>query len=158
MDMATDVKRKMTDAEIADAWAKITIKIWRDNLVKMKLLHTNQLWQSFVEQVVSQANGDLTKIEFAFRYYGRFLDMGVGRGTPIGSVRENRTSRFLEGKMIGNRRVPKKWYSRALAAEVFRLKEITQEEYGFRGRLAIVENMDDNAISFFEKKNGISNK
>ena len=136
----------MSDAQIADAWAKITIKIWRQNIVKMKLINTNQLFQSFVENVISAANGDLLKIEFAFKYYGKFSDMGVGRGSKIGDIKENRTSRHLEGKMLGNRRMPRKWYSKTFTAEVLRLKEILENQYGIRAQLTIAENLDDNSI------------
>ena len=144
--MASNVKEKMSDAQIADAWAKITIKIWRQNIVKMKLINTNQLFQSFVENVISAANGDLLKIEFAFKYYGKFSDMGVGRGSKIGDIKENRTSRHLEGKMLGNRRMPRKWYSKTFTAEVLRLKEILENQYGIRAQLTIAENLDDNSI------------
>jgi len=142
-------EKQLTKAQIADAWAKFTVKDWRDKLTKLKAVHTSGLWQSFVENVIAQANGDVIKIEFAFKYYGKFIDMGVGKGVPIGGVKENTTSRKLEGKMLGNRRRPKKWYSKTLAHEVKRLGEIMAENYAHTGALMIkenIENVADNSI------------
>ena len=136
-------EKQITQAQVADAWAKITVKVWRDKLVKLKAVKSSQLWQSFVSNVISQANGDVIKIEFAFKYYGKFIDMGVGRGVPIGGVKENATSRKLEGKMLGNRRKPRKWYSKTLSHEVKRLSEIMEYEYGHLAALQIKEAIEN---------------
>jgi hypothetical protein len=127
--MANDLKQKIDNPQIAKAWADITIKNWRERLVNLHAVRSSRLWSSFVDNVIAQSNGDLTKIEFTFLYYGRFVDMGVGRGTGIGGVRDNASSRRLVGKMVGNRRKPKKWYSKTLAHEVMRLSEITGKKY-----------------------------
>ena len=140
-------EKKLTSAQVADQWAQITVKVWRDKLTKLKAVHSSQLWQSFVNNVVSSAGGDLIKIEFAFRYYGKFIDMGVGKGVPIGGVKESSTSRRLEGKMLGNRRKPRKWYSKTFAHEVKRLSEIMAQEYARASVLTITENIADNSIA-----------
>ena len=148
--METDLKSKINNPEIAKAWADITIKIWRQKLIKVGAVRTNHLWQSFLRNVVDQASGDIVKIDFGFLYYGKFVDMGVGRGTGIGGVKENASSRRLIGKMVGNKRKPKKWYSKTLAAEVMRLSEILGTSYA-NGTAALIkediQNMADNSIS-----------
>jgi hypothetical protein len=35
-------------------------------------------------KVIAGAAGNVDLIEFAFKYYGNFLDMGVGKGTGLG--------------------------------------------------------------------------
>jgi hypothetical protein len=75
---------KLSQQEIAQAWAKITIIRWRTKMRNLKVLSSGELYRSFVFNVVSSAQGDLTKIEFAFNYYGKFVDMSVGKGTTIG--------------------------------------------------------------------------
>jgi hypothetical protein len=132
-------EKQLTKAQVADAWAKFTIKEWRSKLTKLKAADSGQLWMSFVSNVINQANGDVLKIEFAFKYYGKFVDMGVGKGVPIGGVKEAATARRLEGKMLGNRRKPRKWYSKTLSHEVKRLAEIMAEEYGHTAALQIKE-------------------
>jgi hypothetical protein len=48
--------------------------------------------------------------------------------------------------MLGNRRRPKKWYSKTFHAEVMKLSEIFAKEYGHRGVIAITENVSDKSI------------
>lgn len=134
----TDIKEQL---ELVSGWAKVTIAAWRENIVKLKIGNTQDLYRSFVEQVINQANGDKLKIEFAFKYYGKFVDMGVGKGVKIGDVKENSTSRRLEGKMTGNRRRAKKWYTKELRHQVLRLEELLSEKYGRQVQNMITENL-----------------
>ena len=146
--MSTD--KNPTRKQIAEDWAKITVKVWRSNLVKLKAVRSNRLWQSFVADVISKADGDPVKVKFAFLYYGKFVDMGVGRGTKIGGVKENTTSRRLNGKMLGNRRKPRKWYNKALTHESYRLAELLGQSYASTIATEIVsgiENAADNSIA-----------
>jgi hypothetical protein len=145
--MAGDIKDKINNPEIAKAWADITIKRWRQRLVKLSAIQSNHLWQSFARDVIEQANGDIAKIVMTFLFYGRFIDMGVGRGTKVGGVRENAANRKIVGKMLGNRRKPKKWYSKTLAAEVMRLTEIMGKSYADGTGAIIKEGIEMNSIS-----------
>ncbi len=99
---------KLSDHEIADAWAKITIIKWKKKLAINKVGNSGTLLQSFQYNFLASAQGNVLKITLLFEYYGRFVDMGVGRGVKIGDVKESATSRRLSGKMPGNRRRPKK--------------------------------------------------
>ena len=136
----------MDEKQIADAWAKITIKRWQKKIQGLKIGESGELARSFLYDVVASAQGDVLKIDFAFRYYGKFVDMGVGKGVKIGQVKENQDSRKLEGKMLGNRRRPKKWYSKTFAAEAMKLGEIMAKEFGRRGTVVISENINDRSI------------
>jgi len=134
------------ERQIADAWAKITIKRWQKKIQGLKIGETGELTRSFLFDVIASAQGDVLKIDFAFKYYGKFVDMGVGKGVKIGQVKENQDSRKLEGKMLGNRRMPKKWYSKTFAAEAMQLGEIMAKEFGRRGAVVISENINDRSI------------
>ena len=61
------------------AWADIVLKEF-DNKVRMLRIHDGELVRSFVTHVLWHAGGNLQRVEFAFAYYGKFVDMGVGRG------------------------------------------------------------------------------
>jgi hypothetical protein len=139
-------KRKLSTIEIADSWAFYTIKIWKEKIQKLRVGHSGKLESSFLKDVIGTPAGGVISIQFSFLYYGKFVDMGVGKGTKIGDVNENKTSRRLEGRMLGNRRRPKKWYGKTFYAEVATLKEILVKEYAHKGVLQIVENLDDNSI------------
>ena len=75
-----------------------------------------------------------------------FPDGSALTNPSIGQVKENQDSRKLEGKMLGNRRRPKKWYSRTFAAEAMKLGEIMAKEFGRRGTVVISENINDRSI------------
>lgn len=105
-----------------NAWAKIVIQIWKQRMIKERIgfydrkytpAHT-LLMESFVHHVNTQSNGDVQFIEFMFNLYGRFVDMGVGRNTPIGN------SGNL-GQPLKRKRKP--WYSAAWFLEVKKLQE-----------------------------------
>ena len=137
---------KLSEREIAEAWAKITIIKWKKKLASNKIGDTGTLLKSFKYNVLASAQGNVLKITLLFEYYGSFVDMGVGKGVKIGDVKESAASRKLSGKMLGNRRRPKKWYSKTFHAEVMKLSEIFAKEYGHRGVVAITENLSDKSI------------
>jgi hypothetical protein len=139
-------KKKLTILECADAWAFFTIKIWKEKLQKFHIRRSGRLETSFSKHLSGTPEGENIVVKFQFLYYGKFVDMGVGRGTSTGGVRENKTSRALQGKMLGNRRFPKKWYGRTFFAEVATLKEILAREYAHKGAVRVVENIGDNSI------------
>jgi hypothetical protein len=136
----------LSEYEIAQAWAKITILKWKRKMARMNVSHSGTLLNSFKYNVLASAQGDVLKVTFLFEYYGRFVDMGVGKGVKIGDIKESLTSRKLSGKMLGNRRRPKKWYSKTFHAEVMKLSELFAKEYGHRGVLAITESVSDKSI------------
>lgn len=138
---------KLSEREIAEAWAKITIVKWKKKLASNKIGDTGTLLKSFKYNVLASAQGNVLKISLLFEYYGRFVDMGVGKGVKIGDVKESATSRRLSGKMLGNRRRPKKWYSKTFHAEVMKLGEIFAKEYAHRGVLVITENTSDKSLT-----------
>lgn len=119
------------------AWADIVIQIWLDKVEKLRMNYSYQLSDSFVNHVVSHANGNVAKIEFAFNYYGKFVDMGVGKGVTLEDVGNPNTTRK-----------PKPWYSRTFYAEVKKLTEILAQKYARKGVLTVIENIDDNALKW----------
>lgn len=123
------------------AWADIVIQIWLDKIEKLRIYYTYQLADSFVNHIISHANGDVRRIEFAFNYYGKFVDMGVGRGVSLEDVQDP-----------GNRRRPKPWYSKTFFSEVQKLRYLFAEKYARKAVIAIIENVDDNAAVWNERK------
>lgn len=128
--MSENLDRNLT----IQAWADIVITIWLNKIDQLKIYSTYQLADSFTNHVISHSNGDIAKIEFAFNYYGKFVDMGVGKGVTIDDV----------GSPNANRK-PRPWYSRTFYAEVKKLATILAEKYARKGALIIIENIDDNA-------------
>ena len=123
-----------TKYQVLQRWAEIVIEVWQEKINQLGIGSSDNLVDNFYHHVVSNANGDIAKIEFAFHYYGKFVDMGVGKGIPLGVAGLN------------NKRVAKKWYSPSFAHQVKRLAEIMAEKYAEEGVLTITENTDDNAL------------
>lgn len=71
------------------AWAEMMVEIWREKANAYEIHHTGNLVNSFAFDVFVASGGEVDKITHAFLYYGRFVDMGVGRGVPLDKVRES---------------------------------------------------------------------
>lgn len=115
------------------AWADIVIQNWIDKIYKLQIYHSRtllrELAEDFALHITSNAGGNPDLIEFAFRYYGKFVDMGVGKGVPLGRV--------------DTQRKPKKWFSPTFYAELNQLSAILADKYAFKGTLAITQTFDD---------------
>ena len=142
------VKPKLSILETVDWWAFYTVRIWQEKITtKFQIGQSGHLENSFSHKTTGHGEDENIKVMFQFLYYGKFVDMGVGRGTDISKVRDNKTSRMLEGKMLGNRRVAKKWYSKTLFAETATLKEIMAREFAHKGCIRVVEAFHDVSIN-----------
>ena len=112
----------ITDKEVTvRAWAEIVLNMWRDRLVMLKAWDSGELYHSLENTLFSAAGGDVDKIEFAFKLYGIFVDMGVGREFSQGNPGDLGFAPARERK---------RWYSGIFYREVMRLREILIEKYG----------------------------
>ncbi len=133
-----------TDLNITvDAWADIVIDNWLDRISKLGIGYSSVLEQG-IDVQVSKSSNLPSKVEFTFPYYGKFVDMGVGKGVKLEDVKSG-GSDYRAG-VGGHRRKPKGWYSKVFYSEVAKLTGILAEKYGKLGALTIVENVDDNAL------------
>lgn len=127
--------------ETLEAWAGITLKRWWKKIDTMGIGKTGALRRSLKYHVTTSAGNDHFKIEFFYAWYGKMVDMGVGNGTKVGQVRENKTSRNLEGRHTGNRRRAKAWKSPTFYAEASTLNAILMEKYGRKTLLNLKEEL-----------------
>ncbi|GAB2571668.1 hypothetical protein [Spirosoma areae] len=86
-----------------------------------KKSRTNALRRTWYQSVSEGAGIDKVMIQFLL--YGRFLDMGVGRGT---SHTDRLVARQLKIGQVGRTRKP--WYSKRKSYEIKRLREILAEQ------------------------------
>jgi hypothetical protein len=117
-------------------WGKYTLERFQKAIMKYNVGVTGELAKSFVFRVIATSGGSVLAAEIKFRYYGRFVDMGVGNGVRIEDVK-NHSSQAQRAQMqlihnTGDLRKPKKIYSRPLAGQVKKLAELMQEHYGIR--------------------------
>ncbi len=115
------------------AWADIVIKNWLRKITELDIGSSGELFDSFTNNVLANANGVPERIELSHIYYGIMVDMGVGKGVSYGTNYE-----------VQSRRRKKPWRSKQLFAQVIRLAEILQEKYGMIANAVIKENLDEN--------------
>jgi len=116
-----------------ESWADIVIKMWKRKIIQLNIGKTGALFDSLQYEIISHAGGDPARIDFMYKYYGRFVDMGVGREMSVGNQGEVNTSRK-----------PKKWYSAVMFSQVKRLSEILKQKYNIIGASVISENIIEN--------------
>jgi hypothetical protein len=116
-----------------EAWAKIVIERWELQMARAGVRGTGKLLNSFMYTIHSQANGNPELIQFAFNYYGKFVDMGVGRGVTLESVG------------VSNRK-PKPWYSKVFWSQFQKLKELMVEKYKIKSTMSIITEIEKNDL------------
>ncbi|MGN8055634.1 hypothetical protein ACTJKN_05125 [Pedobacter sp. 22163] len=115
--------------QLVDAWLDILIDKFHDALDFYEIGKLDgELWKSIVGHVI-QSNGDVNSVIVKFMQYGRFVDMGVGRGMTKGYKSELGASNFArnrndQGQLHKFNRKAKPWYSKTKYREIARLREI----------------------------------
>lgn len=116
-----------------EAWAKIVIERWELQMARAGVRGTGKLLNSFMYTIHSQANGNPELIQFAFNYYGKFVDMGVGRGVTLETVETTN-------------RKPKPWYSKVFWGQFQKLKELMVEKYQIKSTMSIITEIEKNDL------------
>jgi hypothetical protein len=122
-----------------EAWAKITVERW---IKKMDALgvgssgdSTGALKNSFVHTIYTEANGDPNRIQFAFEWYGKMVDYGVGSGVSI----ENRDTMLASGL---TKRVKKPWFM-ALYKELEILRHLLEEKNALKVERFLIQKFEE---------------
>ncbi|MDB4919855.1 hypothetical protein [Mucilaginibacter sp.] len=119
-------------AATVNGWAEVVIDRFHQAMDDYEIGKLDgALWSSFAYELV-QANGNVDKVIFKFKQYGRFLDMSVGRGVPIGArgTAAFTRSRNDNGQLKHYGRKPKPWYSKTKTREIGILRTILVRDYG----------------------------
>lgn len=109
-----------------DRWAKLTIEKWQEQLTAQNIGVSFELKRSFENEVRTSAQG-AAEIALKFRMYGRFRDMGVGRGLKANeraSNSANRSGRRAGANVSAYGHRPKKWLNKIAAHQTYRLSEL----------------------------------
>lgn len=131
------------------AWANVTIARFKEALKKEGIEeYSRDLLESLMAEM-SRTGGDIEQVIFKFKGYGRFVDMGVGRGVAVGSrgTEAFKKKRNADGKLKSYGRTKKPWYSKTKTREVAILRELLVKEFGVK-TLAEIEN----GLTFINKE------
>ncbi len=127
---------KPIETTIAE-WLTIAVERFQSSIKANKIGVTQKLFNSFVTNIFQNSGGSISKVEIAFLFYGRYVDMRVGNGTPLGAKRDfKNTGKKLKG------RSSKKWYSKTKAYEVGQLTRLLADQYGLHTAKAIESALD----------------
>lgn len=135
MELNTDapIEINVDVSQMLEKYQTIVIEKWSAALIKYGVEATGALMASFIKEL-QKSGGNVDAVIFKFLKYGRFPDMGVGRGASLNERVLNRKFdryRNASGKMVGGlSRKKKPWYSKTLYKEVARLSELLTGEYG----------------------------
>lgn len=115
-----------------ERWAEIVIKEWVNKAKALNIDPASPLHKErFLHHLNTNANGDPTRIEFAYDYYLNFVDWGVGRGVTM----ENRNLLF---NTETSRRRKKPWFSDVFFRQVKRFTHILAEKHADKAAKAIL--------------------
>lgn len=131
----TTVEHGIERKQLIEDWARYTAERLQKSLIKKKVGGTGALSYSILYQLMSLAGGEIGSVKHEFNYYGKFVDMGVGRGQKIESVKTNGDIISL----MSQSRKPKKWFSKTYYAEVLELQDLLRIKYGEQGANIIKE-------------------
>lgn len=123
--------------KVVSEWAKYAIEAFQKSLQKKKIGITGALFNSFKSQLQNNG-GDVGAVMLKFAMYGRFRDMGVGRGMKAYERKANKVN-LIGAKRYGanvsySRRQAKRWYPKVKTHETLRLQEILIRDLGFNIR------------------------
>jgi hypothetical protein len=132
-----DINGKINLKGLMEAWSDITIerfqkqqdkKIYarRRSSKKRKLRRSYQLrndWRSRIYK--NQKGGGISGLMLSFSLYGRFDDLGVGKGVDAAEALYRKTRK--NGDKLT--RKPSRWYSREKGYQVHRMRELLQKYY-----------------------------
>lgn len=116
-------------SKIGSEWADITIDRMKKSFDKFKIKSRSHLFQSFQRSVAD--NNGVATIRISFLLYGKYVDMGVGRGVPQGAAgtKAFKASRNSRGQLNSYKRKPKRFYSDNMGKETVILGGILINEY-----------------------------
>ena len=122
-----------------EKFAQYTVERWKEQMKKVKIRGSGELYRSFAHHVYLDANGDLQKIVYTFHFYGWYVDAGVGRGYTHGN---GGNLDFLSKK--GPHRRPKHWYNKIWYNQFRKLLHMLAEELGQKAveEMMVFENKD----------------
>lgn len=121
--------------ETVDAWAEIVLRIWEEQIKDYDAIYSWQLIDSLQQHVHFHSNGNPERIDFFYKYYGKFVDMGVGSGVTLSNQ-----DALLALEQTERKRKP--WFSETFYYQVRVLGEIMAKKYAHKAAISIVANIN----------------
>lgn len=131
-----------TQFQTVEKWLEFTLSNLRENLRKLKINDTGHLLASVQGHLVAAAGDDAQKLSIAYAVYGKFVDMGVGRGMGAGvRKRDSDYARIRDerGQLHKYSRKARPFSSKEIGRQTRRLSVLLSDFYGKN----IIANIED---------------
>lgn len=127
-------------------WADLVIYEFEEKVRQYKIID-RRFTNSFESHVYWHSGGNLHKVEFLYDYYGKFVDMGVGRGVSL-VTRDTQTARK-----------PKPWFSNVFYRRLGQLRGLISSRTAQNIQFFIAQSIEDgydlkktsNSAQFFKE-------
>lgn len=140
--MEYSYKLELARKNTIDFWGRYVIADLQKSIRNKNIGRTHSLISNLGYQYKPDGSGDGT-VELHFNYYGKMLDMGVGKGRKIEDVKFNREVY----RVIGQKNKSNKWLSKVAFTQISALRHIMQEKFGEDAANIIKESIT-NKINF----------
>lgn len=104
-----------TKKETAEKWLDITKRALAESLAKEGVGGSGDLKGSITGKVNPSGPDDVKSVEIQYNFYGKFVDMGVGRKSQDGGF---------------GKRTAKEWYSSVINRRVWELSTLMINQHG----------------------------
>lgn len=129
--------------EALEQWAANVIRRWIKEMDYQAVTDSRELERSLKYKVYNAAGGDQTKIVFTLLNYGRFIDLGVGRGEKY--TKKKHRPVFYSGRKYpetpGYSYQVKPWLMPLFKQRVYSLAKILERKYNEYAELMIFQNI-----------------
>jgi hypothetical protein len=122
-----------TQKQTVEAWLAFTLSNLRERIRALKIVDTGELLNSVQGFLVTAADGDVARLSIAYAIYGKYVDMGVGRGMGAGVRKANSDYariRDERGQLYRHSRQARPFSSKEIGRQSVRLGVLLSEYYG----------------------------
>lgn len=127
------MSEQLTPQQLARQWLDVTVERFVANMRRLRIQDTGALMASFKKEVIGTAGADQLRLRLSYALYGKFVDMGVGRGMGAG-VRKGDDGydrvRNSRGQLRRRQRKARDWYATEMTYQTYRLSELLLDLYG----------------------------
>ena len=122
-----------TQHETVEQWLEFTLSNLRERIRQFKAVDTGALLASVQGFLVTAAGGDVARLSIAYALYGKYVDMGAGRGMGAGVRKANSDYdriRDERGRLHEHKRKARPFSSKEIGRQTVRLGVLLSEHYG----------------------------
>lgn len=123
-------------------WARYTVSDEQKSIRKFGIGHSHALISSLGYKTLEDAD-EIKAVELTLNYYGKFVDMGVGRGWKLEDISGNR---MMYGAIGLKGRRAKKWLGKVVYTNIASLRHILMERYKEDSVNIVKEGLSNNLL------------